>query len=326
MPMKNPLVQNVFLFFISLLVAFSIFLGVDLALGRYHRVFSDLDFIQVDSSFGWNTKPNVSILNRPGGSIHTNSKGFRSDEIDPKKPQILILGDSVAWGYNVADHETAAFLLQNKFPNAQIQNMAVPGYGLDQTYLRFKSQISSFSKIQAVVLILSNNDIEDIKRNVQYGLNKPFLLREGEDLKLERDKIEQNLINYFLARSFFCGIISRKNRLHSRFYKLFGEKMNSEKESKIISGLLLEKIKILAQEKKADLLIVLSPSVTNSFVKSDSYRWFETYLSSHHFNFISQHAALKATGLAFDSFYLDYSHYSVSGNRLLAEEIGKHLT
>ena len=66
---------------------------------------------QFDSELGWSPIPNRSI-NFPGwGILSSNSLGFRSSEINQSKKQIIILGDSVAWGFGVNDTETFSYYL-----------------------------------------------------------------------------------------------------------------------------------------------------------------------------------------------------------------------
>ena len=58
----------------------------------------------------------------------TNSLGFRSPELqEPKsKFRILCIGDSVTFGWGVADDETYPALLQKEFPEAEVINVGVP--------------------------------------------------------------------------------------------------------------------------------------------------------------------------------------------------------
>ena len=59
-----------------------------------------------DQELGWSPIPNGEVQNHPWGKISSNSHGFRSEEIDRNQSHIIVLGDSVAWGYGVGDEET----------------------------------------------------------------------------------------------------------------------------------------------------------------------------------------------------------------------------
>ena len=60
---------------------------------------------------GWETKPSKSVKNRVL-TYTTNSMGMRSEEIDPARGHILILGDSVAFGVGVNNNETISHYLE----------------------------------------------------------------------------------------------------------------------------------------------------------------------------------------------------------------------
>src|SRR3990167_8578925 len=59
------------------------------------------------------TNPEISYELKPNISerayrsiVTTNSLGFRSPEIDPNKPLLAFLGDSITFGYGLNDDET----------------------------------------------------------------------------------------------------------------------------------------------------------------------------------------------------------------------------
>lgn len=58
----------------------------------------------------------------------TSSMGFRSAELEAPKSRfrILCIGDSVTFGWGVADDETYPALLQKEFPDVEIINVGVP--------------------------------------------------------------------------------------------------------------------------------------------------------------------------------------------------------
>jgi hypothetical protein len=95
---------------------------------------------------GWTPKPNV----KTGTEIEytTNSKGFRSlheFENDPKRFQVIVVGDSFTFGDEVADSHTWPHLLQEMDDRLNVMNMAVTGYGIDQMYLTLSEALAEFS-------------------------------------------------------------------------------------------------------------------------------------------------------------------------------------
>jgi len=93
---------------------------------------------------GWALKPNVRDADPYGpGSLNSNSAGMRGVREFSEQPpsgttRILLLGDSFAFGEEVADHETFAHRLEELLPRVEVLNLGVHGYGHDQmlVYLR----------------------------------------------------------------------------------------------------------------------------------------------------------------------------------------------
>ncbi|MBN1688058.1 MAG: hypothetical protein JW893_03065 [Candidatus Omnitrophica bacterium] len=313
---------NFLLFLVSSILALTLgCLIIDVS--HYFLRRDPFTFISFDSYLGWSPIPNLSLPDRPSGSIHTNSKGFRSEEIDPKRSQILIAGDSVAWGYGLPDNQTLSFYLQNKLKNEQVQNLAVPGYGLDQSYLRLKSDIGQIPYVQHVILVLFANDLEDIATNTLYGKRKPLFRFDGTNLKLTGVPVQRFNIRNLLAESWlYKRFVEPSPVLANLFSKMAGDKKISIKEASDICEILLEQLVAFLKEKGADLTVVLSPSRNEFSDRSEAYKWFENFLSDHKINFIDG-ATLIARKYPGDqrTLYWDGAHYSASGNALLAEII-----
>lgn len=69
-----------------------------------------------------------------GTDVRVNSQGFRGPEpsSDPATPRVIVLGDSIAFGTNLAFEETFSFQLQQQLSsqgrNLEVLNFAVHGY------------------------------------------------------------------------------------------------------------------------------------------------------------------------------------------------------
>ncbi|PWB73270.1 MAG: hypothetical protein C3F15_10035 [Holophagae bacterium] len=93
---------------------------------------------------GWALKPDLRDADPYGpGSLNSNSAGMRgvrefSTEPADGMTRIVLLGDSFAFGEEVADSETFAHRLQELLPQVEVLNLGVHGYGHDQmlVYLR----------------------------------------------------------------------------------------------------------------------------------------------------------------------------------------------
>lgn len=92
-------------------------------------------------------------------TVTTNSLGFRSPEPDPTKSIIVVLGDSITFGYGVQDEETLAANLQKLLPAYAVQNAGVPGYNIRQEASMYEEKIASLDP-EAMILIFYWNDFD----------------------------------------------------------------------------------------------------------------------------------------------------------------------
>ena len=158
-------------------------------------------YIEQDSDLGWVPGPNRSSKNglystsaegvrsaRPGVSFMSPDAAGSDDEII----RVALVGDSFTFGIDVQFEDSWGYLLSESLgPGYQVLNFGVPGYGVDQTYLRclrdaipWKPHIIVFGFID-----------EDLKRSLTlyrfitspgwgYPFSKPRFVFEGDELRL----------------------------------------------------------------------------------------------------------------------------------------------
>lgn len=122
--------------------------------------------------------PRLGFELRPGGSVRAevayriNGLGLRGPETTVEKPpgvrRVAVLGDSIAFGYWVAEADAFAAQLQALLGEAsppgtrvEVLNFGVPGYNLDQETETLRSKALAFSP-DAVVVALCLNDLEGL--------------------------------------------------------------------------------------------------------------------------------------------------------------------
>ena len=142
-----------------------------------------------DQFVGWRNIPNRrSIAN--GRRFSINSKGLRGRELPYEKraetTRILILGDSFAWGYGVADDEVFSEVLQDTLQGSdtkwEILNAAVSGWGTDQAYLFLVNEGFKYEPEIVVLACYVVNDPVNNSYSMQNGNYKPVFL--NTDLEL----------------------------------------------------------------------------------------------------------------------------------------------
>jgi lysophospholipase L1-like esterase len=142
-----------------------------------------------DKTLGWRNIPDWKWTSL-GRKLTINSKGLRDRSYDYEKPpgvrRILVLGDSYAWGYGVADHEIFTEVLEARLEATpqhwQVINAGVSGWGTDQEYLFLKTEGFKYSPDIVVLSLYLINDPENNSCSMQYGLYKPLFINTNLDL------------------------------------------------------------------------------------------------------------------------------------------------
>jgi hypothetical protein len=287
---------------------------------------------QFDAQYGWVNIPS-SVTRRLSGDIHHNSLGFRSPELDPTKEQILLVGDSVTWGYGVDEPDTLSSQLQEYFDKSltQVTNLGVSGYGPDLEYLKLKESIHLFPKVKATVLIIcTGNDFADVQSDVAYGVRKPKYIFEQGELKLIGRPIWKYGIRNLLFRSVFYDRYIQPNvELDAKLGYWLGDNVSSVEETRKLISALVAKIGTLAQEHGSEFYLVVSPLISDLEKKSDLYLWFEKMAAESGFQTIDFYSALRQRAKE-DWFIHDKTerkfHFNGRGLNLLADMIYRKMT
>lgn len=134
-----------------------------------------------DPVLGWFPKEGAAGTlagSRPFTFRH-NRHGFRDQEIRLKRGRRLaFVGDSFVWGYDANDGERFSDRLRDRWPQGEVLNLGVSGYGTDQELLllqRFADELQP----DVVILIYSGNDPADNATNYRYEAYKPYFVERG---------------------------------------------------------------------------------------------------------------------------------------------------
>jgi hypothetical protein len=153
-----------------------------------------LPFHEYDDVMGWTVGPNRRSAD---GLYYSSSEGIRAPRNGVSfakgtmKTRIALVGDSFTFGEDVPYEDSWGHLLEKILgPEFEVLNFGVPGYGVDQAYLRYEKDVRRW-KPKIVILGFIAHDIERTM-TVYTSLNYPhwdmpfskprFILRDG-DLK-----------------------------------------------------------------------------------------------------------------------------------------------
>jgi hypothetical protein len=138
------------------------------------------------STYGWTGRPGA-VAPMGGGLVSLNTRGYRGRELTlPKagdRTRVVVLGDSVAFGYGVSDEQTFPHLLDVRDNGLEAGSLAVPGYGLGQELLVLLHDDFRSEPDVVVLAVCQRNDFADTVLPVElYGGVTPrprFVLTDG---------------------------------------------------------------------------------------------------------------------------------------------------
>lgn len=161
-----------------------------------------------------------------------NSQGLRDKEYDfvksKDKTRILVFGDSITFGEGIEYGERFSDIIEKSFPNLEVINFGVPGYGLDRILIKFAAEGIKFLPDYVIIFIneamIKRFSTNIIKNNYVDLANIAVKSPSGNTLTayISKNDVFFNKKKYFLAldKSFlfsyfqykFC-LFTLKNKL-----------------------------------------------------------------------------------------------------------------
>jgi hypothetical protein len=158
----------------------------------------DMSYLHVYSEhYGWVPKSGFQLRLARGPETTINSQGYRGREYPhartPGRIRVLMLGDSLAFGYGVGDEETSSRQLERMEPGLEVVNLSVQGYGTDQALLRFEREGLLFHPHAAVLNFCLANDFRDnaaTRAIYDDSYPKPYFTLDQGRLVLHEEQLE----------------------------------------------------------------------------------------------------------------------------------------
>jgi hypothetical protein len=151
-------------------------------------------FHMYDEFLGWTLGPNRKSAD---GLYYSSAEGLRAQHEGvsfaklTKKTRIALVGDSYTFGEDVIYEHSWGHLLEKALgPEFEVLNFGVPGYGVDQAYLRYEKDVRQW-KPNVVILSFIAHDTErsmTVYAPINYPtwelpFSKPRLILRGGELK-----------------------------------------------------------------------------------------------------------------------------------------------
>lgn len=90
-----------------------------------------------------------------------DARGYRNASPPPQEAQVVVLGDSLGFGFGVDDDHTWSRLVDDGLAGARVANLALPGYGPEQYARTWERVGAALHPELVIVAVFAANDVQD---------------------------------------------------------------------------------------------------------------------------------------------------------------------
>ena len=172
-------------------------------------------FHRHDPELGWRGTPNLkarfshvdfNVL------VRSDAQGFRERQSTNSpgqgSPLLVVLGDSLTWGWGVENGEVFTDVMQNELGSlADVRNCGVYAYGTLQELLLLRRCLTNGLRPRSVVVMFCANDFYD---NINPAAVRPSLAVEGTQVALRNYPVAEKIKGWFgnlVKRSYLLSAI-----------------------------------------------------------------------------------------------------------------------
>ena len=278
--------------------------------------------------------PVLRAEDRANGLKLSDTIGQRLEKIAPGREHVVILGDSVLYGWRMEDDETAAAELGEALESAQVVNMSVSGYSIDQYYLYLDEHLHRLDPLVVVVGVYAGNDYESAAMSHWSGHSTPLFVPDGDGLRLFREHTPRlNCIDALSGSLLFKPLWSSFDAAMSLLAAVCNVRTLDEEEHRLVVSRLFKSIEALVTGQGGRLLYVLLPDL-NDFNR-DSWYWkeksryrdLEVLLREGGYDVLWLYDDLCGSPGEPSDYFIegDSAHLNRAGHRLLAERLELYL-
>lgn len=288
-------------------------------------------YTRYDPLLGWSTQPGriVEQAYGPGAHVRINSLGFRGEEIDPVaregRVRMVCTGDSFTFGQGVGNGQDWCHGLSRLNESLEPVNMGLPGYGVDQAYLWYMRGGLPLNP-DVLVFAFVHGDFTRMLTAVRGGAGKPILrISEGQ---LEVDNVPVPRLRHTIGRAIEraelrlvrLGLGLRRRLANDR-------KPNAVEAVRPVASLMLERLRDVNERRGIATILVFLPTEVELRKSSDMLEMVESVATDLRLNLVDLTPALRRLPAheAAGMFLEDDGHYSVKGNRWVAEVLSERL-
>lgn len=156
--------------------------------------------------YGWSGRPDA-VAPMGSGLVRLNARGYRGRDLGLSKrngqTRVVVLGDSIAFGFGVSDERTFAHLLDVRDNGIEAGNLAVAGYGPGQELLVLQRDgLEADPDVVVLAVCLRNDFVDAILPVALYdGITpRPRFRLVDESLVLDESAMPRSYAGRFLRR------------------------------------------------------------------------------------------------------------------------------
>lgn len=291
-----------------------------------------------DEELGWVGIPDTfePDMYGPGKYVRTNSRGFRDDretsvDVPDGKIRVICSGDSFTYGQGVANDRTWCHLLSRQDQRLDTVNLAQPGYGIDQMYLRY---LRDGAGVQHSVHIFAfvDGDLNRMSRVEQHGHGKPTLRLVNGELVTENVPVPRLKwsVSRALERADF-RIFDLARRVLARVTRANQRRGSTVEAVGNHARQVFSELRAKGKENGALTIFVYLPTENDIAGDTPWHSWIRENVAVLGPGFVDLTDALRTIDATrFASFFITDSnpaagHYTEQGNEWAANEILDHL-
>lgn len=336
----RALLQNLTLSAVSVLLLAGLLYGVELALRAAAPSSGDVSADSVydghvySERLGWVPRPGA-VFAVGGARTTINALGYRGPAVAPgdaRHSKIVVLGDSVAFGYGVADEDTFSARLDALLAETDVVNLAVPGYGVDQDLLRFEAEGQAYRPALVLLNVCLANDLVDIMLpsflyHDQHP--KPFFRLSGGGLELHDEhlrlgwrqraglRLREHSYAYRRLRAWFAPFADADPS--ATWVERRRRALADENAAQRLMLALIARLRLDVERNGGELMLVVHPT-------KETYRLHESWWNALEgqpelagLRVLDPSVSYHAAGLGFGALALDeLGHLNQKGHRLAA--------
>jgi len=292
-------------------------------------------------TYGWAPRKGVSVV-IDGKRVSFNGHGYRGRELAlPKardRARVIVLGDSIAFGLDVADQETFTHLLDARDNGIEAGNLAVQGYGPGQELLVLLREGLGYDPDVVVLAFCLTNDFAEAVLPVALydgSTPQPRFRLVGDRLVLDDANLRQSAsqrVHQWLGD--YSHLFNRVSALGSRAEPALvphwqarkHEALRDEDYALRLNLALVRRMDAICRERGIAFLVAAFPNAFQWQARPWLTETFLHTLESDGITVVDMSAQFRARGMTFEAVALDGAgHLSPLGHaiasRVLENEI-----